>query len=379
MTIPSKNKVLHMVASTGLYGAETVILNLSKEMLKCPFLPVVGMVVEEKGKMPEIGTAAKNLGLETAVFYSGGRFDPVCILRIFKYIKKNAIVAVHSHGYKPSILSYIPCKLLKTPLLITCHLWFNTDDNKLQLYHKLETWIMKRLPVVVGVSEEICNELIEAGVKRENTYCVYNGIDTENYRKYPMVETRSAFVEFGISDTDFVIGSIGRLHEQKAFHFLLNAINILLKQGADLKCLIFGDGPLRKELEATCAKLGLQEAVQFLGFREDILNLLELMDIFVISSIDEGLPMVLLEAMASRKAIISTSVGAIDSVLTHEKNALIYDIGDVKALAGYIDFFQNDTDKRSEFGEAAYRRFKMNFTSAVMARKYITLYKTIIR
>lgn len=376
-TMQDQNRILHLVDSSGFYGAERVILNLSKEMNNFSFSAVVGMICRDEKKIPIIGVAAKELGIETANFLSQFSFDPFCFFRIYKYLKYNSIKVVHSHGYKPSILAYIPCKLLNIPLVITCHLWFNDSDKKLQVYHMFEKMIMKRIPASVGVSREICEEIINNGVERARVRLIYNGIDLSNYRQYPMSHTKAAFLSLGLDEGDFVIGSIGRLHAQKAFHYLLAAIKLLLVKGINVKCVIFGEGPLREELENRCQEMRLQETVKFPGFREDIINILELMDVFVISSIDEGLPMVLLEAMAKRKAIISTPVGAINSVLTHKKNALLYSVGDVEELAEYINFMKNNPEKRKKFGEAAYQKFQSNFSSEIMAKKYANLYSSL--
>lgn len=373
-----RKKVLHLISSTGLYGAETVILNLSKQMQQSSFLPIIGMIFEGKNGLPEIGNVARKLNIETVTFYSSNKFDFVCVRRIHNYIKNENIEIVHSHGYKPSILSYLPCKLLKKPLIITCHLWFNVSDSKLKFYHFIETLIMKKTQAVVGVSEKICDELIAVGIHPQKVHCIFNGIDLVNYRKYPISDTERVFAELGIQKDDYVIGAIGRLHEQKAFHYLIEAVSCLKLKSIKLKCLIFGEGPLREELEEKSRKLGLSENIKFPGFRDDVLNLLELIDVFVISSVDEGLPMVLLEAMAKKKAIISTPVGAIKSVLTHEKEALLYEVGDVGELAAQIDRLRQNEEMRNDMGNQAFRRFRESFSARKMALRYEDIYSAIL-
>ena len=112
-------KILHLVDSSGLYGAEAVILNLSKEMRKTSsFFPVVGMICQDTNSLPEIGVAAIDLGLEIKTFTSSFRFDPLCVFHINNYINHYQVSAVHSHGYKPSILAFLPCLITKKPLII---------------------------------------------------------------------------------------------------------------------------------------------------------------------------------------------------------------------------------------------------------------------
>lgn len=373
-----KYKVLHLVDPSGLYGAERVILNLSKEMKGSAFVPIIGIISQEGNKLPELGKAARELGINTMLFPSRFRFDPMCVHRIYSYLSGQKINILHSHGYKASLLAFLSNYLLKIPIIITSHLWFSKGDTKLKLYHALEAKIMKAVSAVVGVSEEICRKIMVKGVDHEKVYLIHNGIDLSNYRKYPRDNAIALFNELNINKDDFVIGTAGRLDPQKGYHYLLSAMKILNEKNIDAKCVIFGEGPLREELERTSRELDLQNIVHFPGFRGDLINFLDLMDIFVLTSIDEGLPMILLEAMAMKKTIISTPVGAIDKVLTHEQNAFLYDVGDVTTLAKYIIDLKNNPERREKMGEEAFNRFKSQFSSEVMAKKYISIYDALL-
>lgn len=372
------NKVLHLIDPSGLYGAEIVILNLSNEMKKSKFIPIVGIISQKGKSMPVLGKVAQNLGIDIMLFPSRFRFDPSCILQLLGYIYRKKINAIHSHGYKATLMAILPSYLLKIPFIITCHLWFSKDDKKLLLYHELEAQAMKAANSVIGVSEEICKNIMAKNINKEKVNLIHNGIDLSNYRKYAREESFTLFEKLKINEDEFVVGTAGRLDHQKGYHYLLSAVKYLKDKNINVKCVVIGEGPQRKELEQKRQDLGLQKVIHFPGFREDIINLLDMMDIFVLTSIDEGLPMILLEAMAMKKAIISTPVGAIDKVLTHGKDALLYDVGDVTTLAKYIIDLKNNPERKEKMGQEAYTRFKSDFSSEIMAKKYISIYDALL-
>jgi glycosyltransferase involved in cell wall biosynthesis len=374
----SRDKVLHLISSGGLYGAESVILNLSQEMRKSSFVPIVGLITEIEGAIGDLGEAARELGIETVSFFAGRVGIVACFFSLKKFLSEKNISIVHCHGYKATVLSFFPCNLLGIPSVTTCHLWANKGDFKLKFYHELEAMVMRALPAVIGVSMPICNKLIKKGVNNNKVHLIPNGINLANYRQYSKVDTCSFLRELGINEEDILVCTIGRLAAQKAQHQLVDAVNILRNKNIAVKCLIIGEGPLRGELESQRKQLGLEGVVFLPGFRDDIVNILELIDIFVLSSIDEGLPMVLLEAMAIKSAIITTSVGEIRGIIQHENNGLIFDVGDVRALVDSIELFYKDKRKRLDFAEAAFETYRKKYTSDVMARSHISLYREVL-
>ena len=371
-------KVLHLVSSGGLYGAERVILNLSKELKGSPFVPIVGVIHKKGAPIPEILEAATALGIDTLLVSLRSRFDPFGPWLLGRKLKEAGIHMVHSHGYKATLLAFLPSRWMRIPLVVTCHLWFNKGNVKLRLYHEAEALVMKFLPAVVGVSEEICKEIKRKSIQPERVKLIHNGISLDHYQIPSKEVCTTLKEEFGIGDSDFVIGTAGRLNWQKAHHHLLEAVKRLRDGGVPVKCLIVGDGPLKKQLEEARDRLGLGDKVFFIGYRNDILDILDILDVFVLTSVDEGLPMVLLEAMALRKAIISTPVGAIESIIRHGVNGLLFDVGDVQVLTEHISNLKDDEARRKNLGREGQKTFNNEYKSSIMARKYIGLYRAIL-
>lgn len=372
-------RVLHLVASDGLYGAERVILNLSKELMGAHYVPVVGVICKEGAESPEIIKVATALGIDTLVISLRSKFDPFGLITLGKELKNNRINLVHSHGYKPTFFAFPTCKFLKIPLVVTCHLWFNKGNAKLRFYHAVEAKIMRFVPIVVGVSEDICAELRRNLIRPNRVKLVHNGICLEHYQScLKGKEQQLLKEEFGIDKNDFVIGMVGRLCWQKAHRCLLDAMRILRDGDVQVKCLIVGDGPLREELEMARDRMELTNIVLFTGFRNDILAFLDILDVFVLTSEDEGLPMVLLEAMAMKKAIVSTPVGEIDKVIQHNINGVLFPVGDSSALAGHIKALKESQVSKEHLGENARRTFEEGYTASAMAMKYLAIYESLV-
>jgi glycosyltransferase involved in cell wall biosynthesis len=372
------NYVLHFISTSGLYGAERVILNLAVELQKTKYLPIVCVINEKAISISGLEYEAQIRGIKTIGIQVRSKYDIFVLIRVIKLLKVNNIKIIHSHGYKATLLAIIPSLILNIPLIVTCHLWFSRKDFKLQIYHALEAMVMQILPVVVGVSENICEKLRKHGIGRHKIRLIYNGISISDYEKSRNQKYQILRKELNISDEFYVIGSVGRLCIQKAQDQLLIATKIFKELNLKIKCIIAGDGPLLSKLKSLSNELGLQENVCFTGYRKDILDIIEILDVFVLTSIDEGLPMVILEAMAMKKAIITTPVGAIPNIIKDGVNGIIYPTGNIFALTQNIIFLLNNKNIQYNLGAKAYETFLKNFSSTYMTEKYIDIYDYLL-
>ena len=371
-------RVLHLIDSAGLYGAERVILNLSEELRRTRFDSIIGTLEDGPSSGQELKAVARERGIPTLSIPLKDRLNPANICIVGKHLRNHQIDIVHSHGYKPTLLGYLPSRCLKIPLIATCHLWAK-EDWKLRIYFVFESVVLKALPVVIGVSEEICDQIALKGVKKERIKLILNGIDLANYPRFNEQSKQTLKDSLNIQEGEFVIGSVGRLTNQKAHHFLIDAVKRLKAQNVSIKCLIAGDGNRRQELEEKIRIMGLSSHIQLLGFRKDVIEILDLMDVFVLTSIDEGLPMALLEAMARAKPVVSTPVGGIDRVIRHGENCLLYAAGDVERLVGSILQIKNNHGMGVGLGRAAYETVMLDFSSKAMAEKYMAIYEEIMK
>ena len=369
--------ILHLIDPSGFYGAENVVLNLSIQLKNFNCNNHVGIISEFQNSDNFIQKLIINY-VNYYTFNSKRKFDLQFIKELIKYIKKYDINIIHSHGYKPSIIGFLISKITSAKLVVTCHLWYNKGSLKLQFYHYLEKICMLKASEVIAVSKPIKDE-IEQKIKR-NVKLIYNGININYYNFYDQEETNDYFKSIGITNSDFIIGSVGRLNKQKRFDIIINLAQKLKisNNNSNIKFIIIGDGKLRDELSYKIKELSLENTVFLLGYREDTINFIKKFDIFLITSEIEGLPMVLLEAMAKAKAIVTTPVGSIPDFIHHNKNGLIFDLEDINGLIKNINKLINDPDKRNSISQNAFTTYKNKLTANAMTHEYYKLYCTTL-
>ena len=226
---------------------------------------------------------------------------------------------------------------------------------------------------IIAVSESVKRHIIlKQRIGPKKVSVIHNGIDVDKYTGDG--NSKEAKKNFGLHNDPVVVGVVGRLDKQKGIAFFLRAASEVLKVEKHVQFLIVGEGPQRQELEKLSRKLGISGYVVFLGFIEDVPQIMSLIDIFVLPSLWEGLPISLLEAMAARKPVIATGVGGIPEVLADEVSGLLVPPKDTKALTKAILELLKDTAKREAMGEKARQRVAESFNIERMVRDYEECY-----
>jgi len=374
--------ILALHDSSGMYGAERVILNLGFAIKKTKYKMIVGCLTNSNNSKPELGKEAERVGLDVEYFPMKIRFDPLVIRSIGNAIRKLNIRLIHAHGYKSNLIGLIAARMHHIPIITTNHLFppMPLNDRKLQLYSKLDVLLsMRRLNLIIAVSEDIRKRLAAKGVQESRIIVIENGIDLDAYRIDGSFDRSEYKKSLGITDgTAFIVGTLGRLTPQKAHTVFLEAAKKIKTNGFQVVFLIAGDGFLREELKEYARVLGISESVKFLGFRADIKELLNVIDIFVLSSIDEGLPMAMLEAMASRRAVVATRVGDIPKVIKGGENGILVEPGNSDALANKIIFLLTNSTIRDDLAVRGFRTVQDHYSKEAMGNKYLKIYDALI-
>ena len=372
--------VLQLHASSGCYGGEAVILSLSKAMKGTCYNSIVGCLASKK-KTPELGRRARMLGLDSVYFPMKVKGDPYVISEICNVVRDRNVRIIHAHGYKSNLLGLFVSKLYHIPIITTNHLFppMPMDDWKLQLYSKFDAWFtMRHLDRIVAVSEEIKSKLVKKGLKGSHVVTIENGIDLDEFGEVSSIDRMALKKNLGIPSDSFVVGSLGRLTPQKGYTYLLESAKKVVSRNSDAVFVIAGDGPLKNYLKQYSETLGIQEKVRFLGFREDVLDVLRMMDIFVLSSIDEGLPMAMLEAMAARTPVVVTSVGDIGKVIKSRINGCLVEARDAAMLAEEIEYLINNKSVRDSLCKNALETVCRDHSKEAMCDKYVSIYEEVL-
>ena len=364
--------ILQFISSIGFFGAENVVLHLSSELqTKELYVPIVGVLENLQNPHSEVAKESRKNGIETVIFPCRGRFDLKTIKQLRRFIRKREIDIIHSHGYKSNLYSFAASYRRGASLVATCHNWLG-DDPKMKFYATLDRFFLRRFDDVVAVSDDVRKRLICSGVCPKKVTVVKNGITLDRFeRVHSAAKIRS---DLGIPHDCKVIGTVGRISEEKGHIYLLRAAEKVRKQYPKTVFLIVGDGPLRKELQREYDS----PSIVFAGITNDVPHLYHCMDIFVLPSLTEGLPMVLLEAMAARKPLVATRVGAVPNVIQDGHSGCLVEPGDVKGLAQAITDLLANPQKAHHLAKHAHRKVKQDFSSQRMAEKYIEVYQDVL-
>lgn len=246
-------------------------------------------------------------------------------------------------------------------------------------YLTLRRWLAPLIDRYVAVSPDLQNWLTDrARVRRSKVVYIENGIDVAAFN-LPRAAPRPHLGSFAPPGT-LLIGNVARLDKVKDQAGLIAAFKLLRETAghADCRLIIAGEGPQRNELERQIIQLGLVETVRLLGNRADVAELLGECDVFVLSSIAEGMPVTLLEAMAARLPIVATDVGGVGSVVEAGITGTLVPAGDPRALAAALSAYAADETLRRQHGDAGYARVIAQFGLKAMVTAYVSLYDDLL-
>jgi glycosyltransferase involved in cell wall biosynthesis len=330
-------RVLHLIESDGVYGAEQVVLALARQAADDDRFPAtIGCLVKNPTEPNPLHDRARALGFPSFKLRLRNAQSPADVARLARTLRRQGIGLIHAHGYKAAIAGYAAHLANRTPIVATCHLWFEDSDVKwtYRALTGLERRLYRRFDHVVAVSGPIADRLRTWQVPPARLSEINNGIaDSEPPAPEELAAIRA---RHGVAADSFVVLNVGRLADQKAQADLIEAASRLRRDLPNLRVLILGEGHLRPALEAQIARHNLQDVVRLVGFQENVRLYLAIADAFVLPSVDEGLPIALLEALFSGVAVACTPVGAIPRLLTDGHSALFVPVHDVDALAAAI-------------------------------------------
>jgi len=213
----------------------------------------------------------------------------------------------------------------------------------------------------------------------EKIALVYNGIELDEYRDEASEEfSLKLKKEFNIDKSVSLVGAIGRIVWQKGFEYLVEAVPVILKECPEVRFMIIGDGPLKKELEEKSRRLKIEDKIIFTGFRTDIKEALASIDILVMPSLKEGFPMVTLEAMAMAKPIIAADIDGIREQIEHQKNGLLVSPEKPVILAEAVISLLKNKEEAERLGMAAKERVEEEFSVKKMVSETESVYKDLL-
>ena len=365
-------KILHLISSQGFYGAENVVAALARDHQLSGNSVRIGVFDNTHTAQNNVADEFESRGLQVIRIRCRSRLDFATVRRIRDIIAIQGINLVHSHGYKSDVYALLAGRKLGIPLLGTSHHWTH-QTRAVRLFEFLDGLTLRRFDAVVAVSQVIAGQLREAGVPTDKITVIDNGIDLTPFNSAAPV-LKSDLNAKG----QLLIGTVGRLVEQKGMNYFLTAAKQLLKEFPNLTFVIVGDGPDLGKLQQMAKELRIENKVRFTGVRYDMANVYASLDVFALASIEEGMPMTLLEAMASRLPVAATAVGAVPQIVIPGETGMLVKARDAAEMAQAIAALLRDPALRERLGANGQRKVHERFSSQVMSQNYYQLYTRLI-
>jgi len=370
--------VLHarVVTRTG-GGPEKTILNSPRLLVPfgynvlCAYMYPPGDPGFDELRRRAAALDAPLLGIEDR-----GPLDWRVVRRLLDVCRRHRVTIWHGHDYKSDALGLLLRPLHRMKLVSTAH-GFVDYSGRMPLYNKVDLLCLRWYDRVICVSDDVRQACVAAGVREHRCVVIENGIDTRQYsRRTAVAEAKR---RLGFDPQRPLVGAVGRLSDEKNFAGLIRAVDGLLREGLELNLLIIGEGPLRPELEGLMAALGRSDCIRLLGYRADMLDLYEAMDVFVLSSLREGLPNVLLEAMALEVPVVATRIAGVPRVVEHERSGLLVEPGSETQLGEALRRLLGDPQLRRRLAAAGRQTIENRYSFERRMEKVRAVYEEVLR
>ncbi len=360
--------VVQVVLSLGRGGLETMAVDLAIGLKTRGFRAAV-VALDEGGVLE--GPLA-DAGVEYVVLH-GRRFrDPRFHTTLAAHFRRLEARVVHTHMFAPLLHSLPGVALGGVRRVVHTEHSFEYLEHRPSLRRALR-WMSRTTGVFTLVGARMLPYYVDTvGISRRRLQVIANGIDPKRHK--PTEDQARIRAELRLPANAFVVGSAGRLAPEKNYQMLLAGAAECRAKGQDMHVVLFGDGEERPALVALAAQLGIATSVSFMGWRTDLHRVMGALDVFVLTSASEGLPLALLEAMAMGLPIISTPVGDIPHVVEEGRTGHLVPVGDASGLAARLGGFLLDPSSRRRMGAFARQTVIDGHSHDAMVGRYIAAY-----
>lgn len=352
-------RVGHMIGSLEIGGAERQVVNLINE------LPATQAAIVILSKTAGPLAAHLQPGIQKVHCAARWRTLPIDVWRLSRRLRVLNLDVLQTHMFWANFVGMVAGRIAGIPVLVT------TEHGRNERKPFWARWV-ERVLISKIADMRICvsNDIRHLrnttdGIPAEKLCVIANGTP---------IGTRKRLAD----SSPIVIGTLGRLIEAKDFSTLINAAGLLREEGVNFRLIIVGDGPLHAQLAAQIETQRLNDVVELPGFSTDTKACLERFDLYVISSVREGQPLSLLEAMAVGLPVVATRVGGIPGTVTDGVEAVLVPPGDAKALAMALAELAGDLAFRQSLGAAAHERLLNEFSVTSSLQSHLDVYASIL-
>ena len=329
--------------------------------------------------LDDIGALGEQLRTEGFAVHCLGRQPGISArtaFRLRRAVRRERVDLLHAHQYTPFFYAAAARGLAgRPPIIFTEHgrHWPDVRRERRVLANRL---LLKPTDHVTAVGDFIRQMLVDnEGIEHHRIQVIYNGIDPQMCAVGDRPVARRTM---GAAEDEQLVLQVARFHPVKDHETALQAFARVLEHQPRTRLVLVGDGPLRADMAELAIELGIAPQVTFMGARQDVAALLPGADVFMLSSLSEGISVTLLEAMGARLPIVATAVGGNPEVVGHGRNGLLSPRRDSEAIGRNLLAMLRDEQMRIDAGEAGFNRLLKHFTQAQMHDSYETVYRSML-
>jgi glycosyltransferase involved in cell wall biosynthesis len=361
VTLPT---IAHVLSSFGMGGQERVALDLARVQVKQGHrVLAISLAPPPDGPLAEEFRAA---GVVVVTVPKGKGVDPTLVVRLRSLLRAAGVQLVHTHNPQPLIYAAPAARLAGARVVHSKH-GINPDKGRKLLLRRAAARLADRYVAVSALTAEASRAAHEVSEKKLRV--VDNGVDLTRFGDDPAAR-HQVRGELGLAEQAILVGTVGRLSAEKNQGLLIDAIAAEL--GAELQLVLVGSG---SEEAALRARAAASPFIHFMGLRRDVPRVLAGLDLFVLSSLNDGLPLVIPEAMAMRLPVVATRVGGVPGVVIDGVTGLLTGSGDVAGLHDAIMRLAGDAGLRWKLGERGREVALERYSAERMAADYHRIYQ----
>lgn len=371
-------RVLQFITPSGFYGAERWVLAMANNTNSAEMICDLAVTKESETQDLTVATLYPRDKGEVHYLPMNGRFDLRVVDKLVDVIKQRQIDVIHTHGYKSDILGVLAAKKAGICVVATPHGFSNNIPLKLRLFIRLGLFAIRFADKVAPLSQQLIEDIVAAGVKRNNIQFIENGVDLtelESYRKQTPADA-SVIEAKPLQAPHF--GYIGQLIARKGIADMIRAFNEVFSRHPQAKLTLIGDGDQRSQLEALAQSLPCHSAVSFLGYRPDRLQLSQQFDVFLMTSSLEGIPRCLMEAMIVGTPVVAYDISGVDQLITNGQTGLLAPLGDWQQLAARCEELIQNPALYQQIAVAGRALVDQRFSAKRMTDEYVTLFRQLL-
>jgi glycosyltransferase involved in cell wall biosynthesis len=304
-----------------------------------------------------------------------GPWDWRVVTQFLAVCRRERVSVWHGHDYKSNALGLLLRRFWPMHLVTTVHGWVK-QTRRTPLYYRIDELCLPHYDAVICVSEDLRGRCLEFGVPPARCSLVENAIDTDEFARRTAVA--DAKRRIGVPPERLVVAAVGRLSGEKGFDLLIRAAHKLINNGRDMEVRIAGDGDAEPQLRSLIGELGLVGRVQLLGYQCDPRPLYEAADVFVLSSLREGLPNVVLEGMAMEVPVVATRIAGVPRLVRDGETGVLVEPGSAPELAAGLARLLDDPAARARLATAGRRTVAENYSFSARMQKVRAVYDKLL-